>query len=52
MFEVKINKGVVTGPILFAMHEMKDDPNKQRELQTLFKICNLEEKLEFDIKEG
>jgi len=34
------------------MHEMQGDPTRQRQLQSLLKICNLEEKSDFDIKFG
>ena len=52
MFFIKLLKGVVTGPILFAIQEMKNNNDRSEDLKTLIKICNLEEKSNFDIKMG
>ena len=45
-------KGVVTGPILFAIQEMKNSGDRSEDLKTLIRICNLEEKCNFDINMG
>jgi len=45
-----LKEGVVTGPILFAIQEMKNRGENSSDLNTLIKICNLEDKSNFDIK--